>query len=612
MTDKKDGIFSNIKRFLNNHKLITILLVVAIALIIYKNINNTKTDVVDVPLSEAIALSQSQSFSEMLYYPDEEQSKIKCTISDNVTTTVKDTKGTIINLTGGDKVVSDIGAMTIKDLSDIGFILPPLYTTEQPTSSAWINLISNLLLPVMLVIGMYLYFTGRIGFGAGNKFKSAKSKVSFNDIGGMVEIKDNLKEVVSFLKNREAYEKVGAKIPRGILLEGASGVGKTLLAKAIATEANVPFYYTSGSEFHNMWVGMAAMRVKQLFKSANKTASIVFIDEFDSIAEKRGGSHTDVGREWNHTLNQLLTEMDGFKDNSKIVVLAATNRVDALDPAVLRAGRFDRKITVPLPNYEARLEILQIHSKGKQLSNTVKFEDIAKQTSGFTGADIALLINESAINAAKENMPEISRNHILQAMDRILVGDTNKGHKLTEQERKLLAYHESGHAIVASFIPHCDKVQRITILQHGQVGGYTRIVQETEPLVLSKTKAISSIATLLGGRVSEELVMNDITSSAQDDIKRANLIAREMVEHYGMSEQYGLRYNEQGMYGINTTNSEASKLIEVGINDIIKQSYDMAKQIIQDKRQILDKLANKLLELDTLESEDIEKVINGE
>jgi cell division protease FtsH len=354
---------------------------------------------------------------------------------------------------------------------------------------------------------------------------------------------------------------------------------------------------------------MAAMRVKRLFKTASRTPSVIFIDEFDSIATKRGMSGSDVGREWNHTLNQLLAEMDGFKKNSKIIVLAATNRVDVLDPAVMRAGRFDRKIIIPLPNYEARCEILRIHGKNKRLSKSVDLEVVARQTSGFSGADLALLLNEAAILAGKEQSNVIKMPHLLGAIDKVLVGDERKGYSIMPEERKVLAYHEAGHAVVASFAPQGDRVQRITILPHGYAGGFTRTSQEKESVILSKTKGLSNVATLLGGRVAEEIVICDISSGAENDLKKANELAREMVEHYGMSEEYGLRYCTQNALGLNE--SETQKMVDTGMNNILTKAHATATDIITNQRVLLDKIAEKLLEVETLDSNEIENIIKA-
>lgn len=612
----RENLYNRIKSYYNSHKLASIILACLVSLAIGAGIfywqKNQEKDIT-IPLSEAIVLSQSSVFEEMVAETETNQlGKLKLKMVEDVIVNTKDMDGDAVALVGGETVYTDIGKLSLKDLSDMGFVLPPIYSQEKTKATPIIDRVLDLIFPIAIIGLLLLMMSGSIFGLTGTKFKKSKSAVRFSDIGGMAEVKENLREVISFLNDRPYYEKIGAIIPRGILLVGSPGTGKTMLAQAIATEANVPFYYTSGSEFHNMWVGLAALRVKRLFKVANKTASVVFIDEFDSIAHRRGDSGSDAGREWNHTLNQLLSEMDGFRKNSKVVVLAATNRVDALDPAVMRAGRFDRKIMIPLPNYEARCEILKIHSIGKPMAEDVDFGAIAKQTSGLSGADLALLVNEGAIQAAREKKDAVSMSHLSQAIDKVLVGDERKGYSITQEERKLLAYHEAGHAVVASFIPNGDKVQRITILPHGYAGGFTRTSQEKESIVLSKTKALTNIAVLLGGRVAEEVAIGDISSGAQDDIKKANEVAREMVEHYGMSEHFGLRYCTQNMIGSNEVGSDTYKMIDTDINDILNKSYESAKEIIIKNREALDIIAIRLLEVETLDGEDITRLLETE
>jgi len=447
----------------------------------------------------------------------------------------------------------------------------------------------------------------------GERFKKDKNVVSFSDIGGLEEVKESLKEVVGFIKDRGFYDRVGAQIPRGLLLVGPPGVGKTLLARALATEADVPFLYASGSEFQSSFVAATAMRVKKLFKKAKKFPScIVFIDEFDSLGHKRGVAASDLQRDERNTLNMLLAEMDGFKKESGVVVLAATNCVEVLDPAVLRPGRFDRKIHVFPPTLKERIEILKIHAQGKPFAYDVTMENIARQTAGFSGADLAALMNESAILTAKKHESEITNQTVMETIDKVAVGEERKGFVLKGKEKKTVAYHEAGHAVVASFIPEADKVQRISILPHGQVGGLTRMAVDTEKVLISKTKALSAITVLLGGRVSEEMVMGDITSGAQNDIKQSNTIAREMVTHYGMGKESGLVYDDSNETGAKILSSFAYEVIDYEIDRILLKCQKDAKKLLVKHKSVLNRIANRLLEVETLNGEEIDKLVKGE
>lgn len=552
------------KKIFENKKFIYLGIICLVAIIGYAVYNSHQQENKSIPLSEATQLSQQGVFSDMVINTSQNQlSYLTLTVAENVSENkiVKDINNEDITLMRGDTINVEIGLLSLNDLVDSGFKLPAIYKQEQYSVpynwSQWISLLVTLGL-----LGGLCYFSYG-GFGnKGQLFKKEENDVKFSDIGGLSEIKESLKEVVGFINNRSAYEKVGARIPRGIILEGAPGVGKTMLAKAIANEANVPFYYASGSEFHVMWVGMAGQRIKSLFKKAGKTNSVIFIDEFDFIAHRRTDGGTDVSREWNHTLNQLLAEMDGFKANTKVTVIAATNRVDVLDPAVLRAGRFDRKINVPMPCYNDRCEILNIYVKDKRLNDDVNISSIAKQTANFSGADLDLLVNEAAMIAGKENSETINISHFVRAIDKVLVGEERKSVKRTEEEKKLISYHEAGHAIIANLMPDGEKVERISILQHTKSGGFTRMAQEVETTILPKSKILRAITIMLGGRAGEELLTQDITNGASDDLKKANELAREMVEHYGMSEKFGLRYALQNSMGLAVVSNDTAKLID--------------------------------------------------
>lgn len=584
---------------------VAIILIASVFLYVYYH---TENKTIEIPLSSAVELSKSNAFSNLEF----SNGTLTLTVAKDTTVSSVDVNDKKVRLVGEQTVIAKSEWLSLKELQDIGFVLPETY--KQATSSGLSSFWSSILSSLILIGGLCFIFWFMMGGGlfgkTGQKFKKEDNVVTFANVGGLEEVKDSLKEVVGFIKDRSFYDRVGAIIPRGLLLVGPPGTGKTLLARALATEADVPFIYASGSEFQSSFVAATAMRVKALFKRAKKYPScIVFIDEFDSLGHKRGFGATDLQRDERNTLNLLLSEMDGFKKDSKVMVLAATNCVEVLDPAVLRPGRFDRKINVFLPTLKERIEILQIHAQGKPFSQDVSMENVAKQTAGFSGADLAALMNESAILTAKKHESEITNQTVMEAIDKVAVGEERKGFVLTGKERETVAYHEAGHAVVASFIPEADKVQRISILPHGQAGGLTRMAADTEKVLISKTKAISTIAVLLGGRVSEELVMGDITNGAQNDIKQANLVAREMVVHYGMGKEFGLRYDGFIETGVRELSHEAYSAIDTEIKTILDRCYKVAKKIICSHREVLDKIASRLLEVETLNRDEIEQLV---
>jgi len=540
-----------------------------------------------------------------------DDSRLTLTIATGVSTSVLDVDGKEAILNSGDEIMVSVGLLTLKDLQDMGFIMPETYSqsNETRTANAWLSILNSIILIGGLAL-LFWWLYGGFLMGKVRKYGKSKSDISFADIGGISEVKESLMEAVSFLRDRRYLQRVGAQIPRGILLEGAPGTGKTMLAKAVAREANVPFFYTSASEFHDMWVGLAARRIRKLFKEAGKETSVIFIDELDAVAHRRTVGQTDAGREWNHTLNQLLSEMDGFTPNTKILVLAATNRPEVLDPAILRPGRFDRRIIVPLPNQRDRYEILRIHARGKNLSADINFDALARQTAGLSGADLVAVLNEAAIIAGRERSEHIHMVHIGRAIDKVLVGTARKNLTLSNEEKRTFAYHEAGHALVSFFLPEADKVQRISILPHGQAGGFTRLAPEKEALVQTKTKLLSSITVLLGGRAAEEIAVGDITSGAQDDIKKANALAFEMVAHYGMGKKFGLRYCERNeVIGVKEISSEASDTIDAEIESILGECYDRAKAVVNAHKDELEKVASKLLEVEAMSGEEITRLL---
>jgi len=572
--------------------------------LIYKS--NHKS-IVSIPLSQAIILSQNADFSKMTISTDS-YGVSELTLTMNQVADSTDTNGNSVVLQNNQKVTSDIGSLNIEELTNMGFVLPTNYTQvgyiDEFGNIA--GLLSTLMFIGMIIVIIWFFKSSMLNAGNNNKFSKAKGNlVRFSDVGGIADVKNDLVEVVSFLKNKKQLIAMGAKIPKGVLLVGAPGTGKTLLARAVANEAGVNFFYTTGSEFHSMWVGLAGMKIHSLFVKANKSQGIIFIDEFDSIAQRRDNGGTDASKEWSHTLNQLLAEMDGFAKNNNVLVIAATNRVEVLDPAVLRPGRFDRKIFVNLPSLKDRKAILDIHAKGKNLAPDADLEIVAQRTSGFSGADLELLLNEAAIIAIRENKPEISQVHLNEAINKVLVGNERKGLSLTDDDKKLLAYHEAGHALIAYHYPELGNVQQITILPHGQAGGFTHISEDKEDFVMAKDKFLKHVTMLLGGRASEELVLNDVSSGAQDDIRKANELVQGMVLKLGMGEKFGLRSD------LRLEIKEMDGVAVKDIDTILNQCYDSAKSILNQNRRNLDSVAKKLVEVDTLTGVELKELIGG-
>ena len=420
-------------------------------------------------------------------------------------------------------------------------------TKPNPENNSWLSLLTTFV-PLLIIVGTMIYLLKTLG-GAGGKgtfdFGRSKAKLSddahkttFKNVAGLKEEKEEVKELIDFLKNPKKFQKLGARIPKGVLLVGPPGTGKTLLARAVAGEAKVPFYYISGSDFVELFVGVGASRVRDMFKQAKQTAPcLIFIDEIDAVGRQRGTGLGGGHDEREQTLNQLLTEMDGFGANEGIIIIAATNRPDVLDPALLRPGRFDRQVTVSLPDVREREDILGVHARNKILDENVKIKRIAERTPGFSGADLENLLNEAALLAVRRNKENIGMDEIDEASDRVLMGPAKTSRKVTDFEKKIVAYHESGHAVSGIILPQGEEVHKITIIPRGMAGGYTQMLpKEEKTLVYTKEELTEQIVTLLSGRVSEELFLNEMSTGASDDIKRATKIARSMVTEYGMSD----------------------------------------------------------------------------
>nr|CCA94595.1 HflB protein [Candidatus Phytoplasma mali] len=427
-----------------------------------------------------------------------------------------------------------------------------------------------------------------------------KSLFTFKDVAGNTEEKEEMTELIDFLKQPQKYETIGAAIPKGVLLEGPPGTGKTLLAKALAGEANVPFFAASGSEFVEMYVGVGASRVRTLFKEAKLNAPcVLFIDEIDVLGGKRGGNSSGGNQEKDQTLNQLLTEMDGFTQAKGIIVIGATNRADMLDAALLRPGRFDRKILVNLPDIKSRAEILKLHAQNKKLSSDIDFHQLAQQTPGMSGAQLAAVLNEASILTVRNHKDFITMTELSEALDRVLMGPAKKSIKYDPEERRMVAYHEAGHAVIGIKLKHAQKVQKITIIPRGNAGGYNLMMPEKETFFSSRKRMLAQIQSFLGGRVAEELVFDDISSGAFDDFRQATKIARLMVTKYGMSD-----------LGV-SQDSEFSdkKLIDTAIKKIIDTCYQQVQIIIKENKNLLDQIAHLLLEQETITKEEIEQLV---
>jgi cell division protease FtsH len=559
---------------------------------------------VEIPLGEAVLLSKQAIFSYGIF--GDKQATL--TVADNVTSQKSiDIDNNPIELKAKQQVQVNTNYMNANGLKTLGFVLPDNYKAISDDFS-WSVFIAPTLMIVLLVF-IVLWSQGKLPMSSNSKiFERKKDSVTFKEVGGIDEVKDSLKEAVSFLVDRKYMDKLGAQVPRGILLTGLPGCGKTLLARATAAEAGVKFFYATASDFQSHFFGLSAQRLRQLFIDARRQPSIIFIDEFESIAQKRNFTGTDVSRDNQMSINQILAEMDGFNSKSPLLVIAATNHPEVLDPAILRPGRFDRKITVGLPSFKERMEILSIHCRNKPLAEDIDIESIAKQTGGFSGADLAAILNEAAIFAGREHKEKIEAVDINNAIDKVLTGDGRKAVKFTDAEKRLVAYHEAGHALVASLLPECDRVQRISILPHGESGGFTRLSSEKEERLISKSKAKSAIAMMLGGRVAEELIIGDISNGASNDLMKANQLATEMVERFGMGKKFGLRFCDQ-FNGKKALSSESRALIDQDVQFLLNEAYGVAKGLIEGKKETLDALANRLIEIETIDAEEVNKII---
>ncbi len=521
------------------------------------------------------------------------------------------------------KVITPLSDEVVKSLVD-GYEKYDykIEVNKDPSASTLLVILINFL-PILLIVGGGLYFLSRQAGGANKSFDFGKSrarlsdsrnKVTFKDVAGLKEEKEEVKELIDFLKSPKKFQKLGARIPKGVLLVGPPGTGKTLLARAVAGEANVPFYYISGSDFVELFVGVGASRVRDMFKQAkNNAPCLIFIDEIDAVGRQRGTGLGGGHDEREQTLNQLLAEMDGFGTNEGIIIIAATNRADVLDPALLRPGRFDRQVTVNLPDRKGREEILEVHARNKILDKNIKLSNLAKRTPGFSGADLENLLNEAALLAVRRNKEFITMSEIDEATDRVLMGPAKVSKKYTEKERNMVAHHEAGHVVLGLKLNSANDVQKVTIIPRSYAGGYAMMVPKEEKYTQTKTELLEQITGLLGGRVSEEINFGEISTGAHNDFEKATKIARAMVTEYGMSDLGPVQLeqqNESVFIGrdYNKTRNFSDTVaheIDIEMRKIIDECYKKATKILKDNLDLVHLIANSLLEKETLTHEEI-------
>ncbi|HEY7590604.1 MAG TPA: ATP-dependent zinc metalloprotease FtsH [Candidatus Limnocylindrales bacterium] len=526
-------------------------------------------------------------------------------------------------------VLTQVQQDILRETADAG-VPTPVYEAKPAPDTSWIGLLLTGLLP-LLVIGGFIFFMMRQAQGTNNQalsfgksrarmFLGNKTVVTFSDVAGVDEAKTELQEVVEFLKYPEKFNSLGARIPRGVLLVGPPGTGKTLMARAVAGEAGVPFFSISGSEFVEMFVGVGASRVRDLFDQAKRNSPcIVFVDEIDAVGRQRGAGLGGSHDEREQTLNQILVEMDGFDTNTNVIVVAATNRPDVLDPALLRPGRFDRQVILDRPDMKGRVAILKVHTKGKPLDKAVDIEGVARQSPGFSGADLANLVNEAAILSARRNKKVIGMGEFTEALERIVAGPERKSRVISDQEKLIIAYHEGGHALVQRVLPKCDPVAKVTIISRGMALGYTMALPTEDRYLQSKSEFEDKIAGLLAGNAAERMIFGDTTTGSSNDIEKATDLARRMVTEFGMSDKLGplsfgkrdelvflgREIGEQRNYS-----DEVAKQIDEEVRAIIDRAYERAKEVLDDHRGRLESLAAKLIAEETVDGEDFEKLFS--
>jgi cell division protease FtsH len=584
------------------------MLILLVAVVIIQYFNKPPDTVSDFSYDEFISLVETNRVKEVLV------------VGRNITGELKDgTKFQVYNLEGDQLVVR-------LQENNVSFKGEPV-----PEAPWWSNLFT-FLIPFIVLMVIFFFFMQQSQGGGSRVMNFGKSRarlhdgtrksVTFNDVAGADEEKAELVEIVEFLKEPRKFIELGARIPKGILLVGPPGTGKTLLGRAVAGEAGVPFFSISGSDFVEMFVGVGASRVRDLFETAKKNSPcIVFIDEIDAVGRQRGAGLGGGHDEREQTLNQLLVEMDGFDAHEGIIIIAATNRPDILDPALLRPGRFDRQVTVGLPDVKGREEILKVHSRGKPLASEVELSVIARRSPGFTGADLENVINEGALLTGRRNRKQIGMGELEEAIDRVIAGTEKKSRVISEFEKKIVANHEAGHALVGYLLPNTDPVHKVSIIPRGRAGGYTLMLPEEDRYYMTKSELLDRVTTLMAGRVAEKVVLNEISTGAQNDLERATTVVRQMIMEYGMSDALGpitlgKKHHEQIFLGRDLArdrdfSEEIAWAIDKEIRETIDNCYKKAEVIISENRDKLDLIASSLIEQETLDSEEIAALMEG-
>jgi len=601
-----------------------ILLILFTLTFVFSEIMKSKDDSKDIVLSDIASLIKEDKVEKIIIDSDEVTVtlKEKNELGEEVVKITEKEQGTPLTDT-----LINFG-VTSEQLSQI-----PI---EVKTSQGlfWLSFIFPILIPILILVLLWIFLSKKMSGGPGGmepfsfgqskaRFSSAEDgtqKVTFKDVAGVKEAKQELQEIVDFLKFPKKFLDIGAKIPKGVLLTGSPGTGKTLLARATAGEAGVSFFSISGSEFVEMFVGVGASRVRDLFKSAKAASpSIIFIDEIDAVGRARGVGMGGGNDEREQTLNQILVEMDGFEPTEKVIVMAATNRPDVLDTAILRPGRFDRRVTLDAPDRADREAILTIHAKGKPLAEDVKLEVIAQRTPGFSGADLYSLVNEAAILAARENRKTVAQFDLIQSIEKVILGPARQSHLLSKKEKEITAYHEAGHALVASVLPFADPVHKISIVSRGRAGGYTLKMPDDERKLQSKRAFMDDLAMSLGGYVAEKIFFGDITTGPSNDLQVATATARDMVTKYGMSEFFGpiaLEGNEgKALFGRGVEEKEYSEKVSAQIDEevqkIMQLAYQKATEVITEHKKVLEIVAERLIEVENLERDEYEQILTA-